>query len=172
LQQKLAEALRTDYADKWNADANKVASRVNAAAEDVAHYREWADQIVAVLVAAEAVNKDVDRINGSAADGEMRRLAKVDLAWAKNLLLPEFQHPDRKPLWPPPQPSLAAIYTGGMGVAAHPGADWASDEWQRRRVDAVRAEQNRQASFYETSTEAQEERQNTEERQRFSRRQP
>jgi hypothetical protein len=55
----------------------------------------WADQIVSVLVEAEEANKEVERVNGAAPDGEHRRLAKVDLVWAKNLVLPDSQHPDR-----------------------------------------------------------------------------
>jgi hypothetical protein len=91
---------------------------------------------------------------------------KVDLAHLKNLVLPDPEHPARN-LWPPPQPSLAEQYAASMGAPAHPGADWA--EWQRRRAEAVRAEQERLARYYEQAGRQQEARQNAEERARFGR---
>jgi hypothetical protein len=56
LQAKLAQALRSEYADKWSADANKVEAKVNAVAKQVARYCEWAELITAALLEAEAVN--------------------------------------------------------------------------------------------------------------------
>jgi hypothetical protein len=162
LQAKLATVLADEYSDRWHADANKVKTQVDAATEQVARYTEMADQIVAVLSEAEAVNQEVDRINGSAPDGDHRRIGKVDLTHLKDLLLPDPDNPGRN-LWPRPKPSIAETYAASMGSPAyHPGADWASDDWQRRRAEAARAEQRRMADYYETLTKQQEERQNRE----------
>jgi signal transduction histidine kinase len=159
--------LRSEHADKWSADANKVEAKVNAVAKQVARYCEWAELITAALLEAEAVNREVDRVNGCAPDGINRRIDKVELAQFKTLVLPDPQHPNRN-LWPAPKPSIAEIYAQGMAAPAHPGAAWASDEWQRRRAEAARAEQQRQAEYYANLTRQQEERQNREERERFA----
>lgn len=55
-----------------------------------------------------------------------------------------------------------------MGASAHPRASWASEDWQRRRAEAARAEQQRQAEHYASLTRQQEERINREERERFA----
>jgi hypothetical protein len=147
VEQRLAAALAAAYADRWNADANKVDGMADAAAEQLARYAEFAHQIVAALLEAEAANREVERVNGSAPDGVHRRVSKVDLTQFKTLVLPDPDHPGRN-LWPEPKPSVAEQYAASMGAPAHPGADWASDDWQRHRAEAARAEQQRQAEFY------------------------
>src|SRR5262245_53427041 len=169
LQEKHSEARRIESADRWHAIANKVEIAVDAVVEQLAHYRQWADQIVAVLREAEATNEQVARINGVVPDGIDRRVGKVDLAWAQNLVLPDPGRPDHN-LWPPPRPSFAESYAASMAVAPHPGADWARA--QAANADTIRERQRRQGEYYENLTREQEERQNREERERFSRRQP
>ena len=174
LRTRLAEALQADYADKWHADADKVDRLTNDVAEKLARsYRECTELMLAALYAAEDANKEVDRINGSAPDNEHRRLSRVDLDWAKNLVLPNFHHPapDHN-LWPPPRPSFGASYAATMVPAYDPrySADWAKA--QAARAEAIREQQRRQGEFYDRMTREQEARQNAEERERFSRRQP
>ena len=164
LQAKLAQVLQAEYADRWRADANKVAAMINAAAKQVARYREWADQIAAVLREAEIVNRELERVNHAAPDGVHERLCKLDLSHLKNLVLPDPEHPNCN-VWPPPQPSVAEMYAATMVAPAHPGADWASEVWQQRRVEAMRTEQQRQSEYYANLTKQQEERRNREEKE-------
>lgn len=95
MEQRLAAALAAAYADRWHADANKADGMADAAAEQLARYAECAQQIVAALVDAEAANREVERVNGSAPDDVHRRVEKVDLAHLKNLVLPDPDHPSR-----------------------------------------------------------------------------
>jgi hypothetical protein len=85
----------------------------------------------------------------------------------KNLVLPDPDRPSRN-LWPPRKPSVAEQYAATMAVPALPGANWASEDWQRLRAEAVRREQQRHAEYYRNLTKQQEARQNAEERERFA----
>src|SRR5262249_26960162 len=130
-------------------------------------YRQCTALLLPALHAAEDANRQAGRVNGSAPDNVHRRVTRVDLAWAKNLTLPDFDHPDRN-LWPPAQPSLAAIYAATMVPAYDPrySADWATA--QAARTEQIRVQQERQAEFMLRLTREQESRQNAEERARFA----
>ena len=66
----------------------------------------------------------------------------------ENCQLPDRQHSDRK-LWPPPQPSIAAAYAAMMTPVHDPAysANWHAVAERRR--EAVLAEQQRLADYYE-----------------------
>lgn len=164
LRAKLSEALRAEHEDRWNADANKVASKVDAAQQHLGRYSELAELIAVALAGCEYANREVERVNGSAPDGTHRRIDKIDLSPFKTLVLPDPARPGHA-LWPPPQPSLAAQYAATMAAPVHPGADWAAA--QEARAEAARAEQQRHADNLAYLTRLQEERVNREEREAF-----
>jgi hypothetical protein len=169
LREKLAEALHAEHCDKWNADASKVAARVEAAATELARYRELVEPIVAILVEVAAANKEVSRVNGCAPKGVHRRLDKINLAWAERLLLPDPADRNHD-LWPPPQPSIAVAFVQSMGAYWQGDPRQYSGEWWRvkqEQQEREREQQRRLAEYNEQRSREQTERQNREERERF-----
>jgi hypothetical protein len=77
LQAKQAAALRAEYHEKWLSKYRRVEAKRDAAAEKFARYPELAAEIRELLQSAEEVDREVSEVNGSAPDGEHRRLAKV-----------------------------------------------------------------------------------------------
>jgi len=129
-------------------------------------------RIVDLFSRAEAVDKEVSRINGSAPEGEHRRLRQTELVArglnnfsradppiAKAVQLPDWTNSETM-VWPPPQPSLAVQVAMSMTFSQHPGDHW----WQQReeRAEAMLEEQERVAAFYEAQARQREERENAE----------
>jgi hypothetical protein len=179
LRDKLAIALAVEQRDRWWESYRKVRQQRDEAAKLFERYPALADEIAALLVAAEQADKEVSRINGGAPDGEHRRLQSVELH-ARNLtrftrdqpslaataVIPRWDNSSRT-LWPQRSfGALAAEFAQGMVVPAHPGPRWSDPEvQQQRRAEAEQAQQ-RQADYYRRETELQEERINREERER------
>ncbi len=142
------------------------------AQEYAATYARLAAQFVDLFERIEAVDKKISRINGSAPSGEHRRLHQVELiargldnfnrsnpSITKAVPLPDWTNGE-KMIWPPPQPSLAVQVASSMTFGQHPGDHW----WQQReeRAQAMRAEQERVAAYYEEMARQREERENAE----------
>lgn len=167
LREKLTEALHAERCAAWHIDADKIDAMTDAVTDKLFRYVELADEIVTLLLEAESANREVDRVNGSAPDGELRRLTRVQLSHLQDLVLPAWDGSGHN-LWPQRgAPSLAQAYAeiSGMAVPAHPGADWAKA--MEARTEAIHAEQQRLADYYAKLTREQEERWHAEERQRF-----
>jgi hypothetical protein len=127
-----------------------------------------------LLIRAEEVDKEVSRINGSAPDGEHRRLLGVELtardlerfttanpSITQQLRLPAFDR-GAELAWPPPKPSMAVQVAASMIQRPHPGANWASE--REERAQAVREEHERVIAHYDAATRAREEREAAEDR--------
>jgi hypothetical protein len=169
LRERLADQVQAERCDKWQADASKVAARVEAAATQLKRYPELASQIVAILAEIEEANKEVSNINGRAPDGVHRRLGKIDLSHLSNLVLPDPAHPGRK-LWPV-ETSLAVAFVQAMGTAWSGDPRQHSAEWWKvkpEQQEREREQQQRQAEALRRMTVEQERRQNDEERERFA----
>jgi hypothetical protein len=165
---KIAFVERSQAIAKFSGDADVVEQWVAVVSKKVtATYTELAERMVAALREATAANAEADKINHSAPDSVNRRVGKVDLAWARNLILPDAQHPSRN-LWPPR--SSISLYTATEEMDAEDAQAMAKAR-QRALADAQRAEQERPqriASRYEQMTRQQEERWNREERERVA----
>ncbi len=179
LQDRLRAALAQDYADKWSADYQRVEAQRDAAAERFRRYPELVAELVDILHEAEAVDREVARVDIAAPEGEHRRLLGVELtsrglkdfsrsqpSIAKNISLPEWEASDRM-AWPPPRPSIAAAYAASITPPFDPrySADW----WKvsEQAAAARQRERERAARHYEDMTVQQEQRVNREERERF-----
>jgi hypothetical protein len=176
IQQKLAEALKADYEDKWKAEAGKVTAQVAAATAKLkgigVTYTDLATKLVEALREAKALNQEIDRINVAAPDNIKveQLIAEADLSVWDGLRLPDVVG-EGGLLWPPPQPrkpSLAASYAAMITPVHDPAysADWAKA--REARAEAIRAEQQRLADYYANQTRQQEARLNREERERFA----
>jgi hypothetical protein len=179
LQERLQQVQAAEYAARWEADFEEVEGRRNEMAQEyVATYPRLVAQFVDILHRAEAVDRDVSRVNGSAPAGEHRRLAEVELAArnlesfstanpsiAKMLQLPDFEHSARL-AWPPPTPSLAAQVAASMAsmIRPHPGANWASE--REGRTHELREEHERIIAHYDAAARAREEREAAEAQKR------
>ena len=182
LREKLSAALAAESHERWLADYRRGKEQLDEAAALFETYSEHAQAIVAMFALAEQVDREVSRINGTAPDGEHRRLRGVELE-ARNLEHFTRDNPSLastvelrswdnsgKTLWPlTSSGSFAAAFASSMMTAsAYSPADWSKPEYQAVR----RAEQeknNREiGENYQRMTEQQEERINAEERERFA----
>jgi len=170
LRERLSAALNAEQRDRWLEDYRRVKAQRDEAVAAFKHYPSLAEKIVHLFATAAAVDREVSRVNGSAPDGEHRRLKEVELkarnvesfsrdnpSIAKAVQLPDWGD-SAKMVWPPPQPSLAVQVATSMTYGSHPGGDW----WQQReeRAQAMREEQERVAAFYEAQVRRREEREN------------
>ncbi len=149
LQARYQEVLAAEAHARWEADYESVNAQVQQAAHKWTKYRKLAAQMVET-VDTEAIDAEVSRVNGSAPDGEHRRLRGVELtargldafsvenpSIAKALQLPDFEH-SRHMAWPRPEVPLGVRMALSMSVPPHPGDDWASTAAQ----DNVRRAEN------------------------------
>jgi hypothetical protein len=180
LQQRLNELRAAEHVARWEPDFRQVeAKRDELAQEYAATYPRLAAQFVDLFSRAEAVDREVSRINGSAPSGEHRRLRQVELvarglkgftrgepSITNELSLPDWDQPT-KLVWPPPQVPLAVQVAASMIQRPHPGANWASE--REERTAALRAEQERVAAYYEEMARQREERENAEAQERARR---
>lgn len=137
------KALAAEARAVWESEYKVTKDKINAAAKKWARYPALIDELIGIINTAE-LDREVSRVNGTAPDGEDRRLRGVELtardldgftrdipSIAENLQLPEFEK-SRRMAWPPPKPSLAAMYATSMTAAqaqADPRrytADWAA----------------------------------------------
>ena len=160
LQARLSEVKAAEYAARWESDFRQVeARRDELANEYAATYPRLVAQLVDLFECIEAVDKEVSRINGSAPSGEHRRLRQVELIArgldnfnranppiTKAVQLPDWTNSE-KMAWPPPQPSLAAVFALSMVPSHDPRytADWAAalekDNARRAATEARWAEE-------------------------------
>jgi hypothetical protein len=173
LQARLTELHAAEYAARWEPDFEQVQAQRDELAQGYAElYPKLAGQLVDLFERIEAVDKEVSRVNGSAPEGEHRRLrqtelvargfdnfSRVDPPITKAVQLPDWANSE-KMVWPPPKPSLAVQVATSMTYGSQPGANW----WQesKDRAQAMRAEQERVAAFYEAQARRREERENAE----------
>ena len=160
LQERLQQVQAAEYAARWEADFEEVEGRRNEMAQEyAATYPKLVAQLVDILHRAEAVDRDVSRVNGSAAAGERRRLTEVELAArniecfstanpsiAKMLQLPDFER-SAQLAWPPPKPSMAVQVATSMTYGSHPSANW----WEESKesAQAMREDHERVIAHYD-----------------------
>jgi hypothetical protein len=141
LQARLTELQAAEYAARWEPDFEQVEGRRNELAQGYAElYPKLAGQLVDLFERIEAVDKEVSRVNGLAPEGEHRRLRQTELVArgldnfsradppiTKAVQLPDWTNSE-KMVWPPPQPSLAAVLAMSMVPSHDPRytADWAA----------------------------------------------
>jgi hypothetical protein len=141
LQQRLNELRAAEHVARWEPDFRQVeAKRDELAQEYAATYPNFVAQVVDLFSRSEAVDREVSRINGSAPPGEHHRLRQVELVArglnnfsradppiTKAVQLPDWTNGE-KMVWPPPQPSLAAVFAMSMVPSHDPRytADWAA----------------------------------------------
>jgi hypothetical protein len=77
LRDRLSAVLNTEAHDHWREDYRRVKAQRDQAANVFAEYPELATRLIEIFRAAQAVDKEVDRVNWSAPDGEHRRLIGV-----------------------------------------------------------------------------------------------
>jgi hypothetical protein len=147
------------------------AKRDELAEEYAATYPKFVAQVVDLFSRAEAVDREVSRINGSAPSGEHRlrqvelvargldNFSRADPPITKAVQLPDWLNSE-KLAWPPPQPSLAVLVASSMTFSQHPGDNWWRQDEERKA--ALRAEQERVAAYYEQMARQREERENAE----------
>ena len=157
LQARLTDVQAAEYAARWEPDFEGVQARRDKLAQEyAATYPKLVAQLVDLFGRAQAVDKEISRINGSAPTGEHRRLLGVELtardlecfttanpSIALAVQLPDFER-SAVLAWPPPTPSLAAHVAASMIHRPHPGGDW----WQE---SAERACARRGESAYVTA---------------------
>jgi predicted transcriptional regulator len=81
LEQRLQQVEAAEYAARWQLDFDQVAAKRDELASKYAElYPKLTAELVDLFHRAEAVNKEVSRVNGSAPAGEHRRLGEVELA--------------------------------------------------------------------------------------------
>jgi hypothetical protein len=181
LRDKLAGALRSEEHERWLSDFSRVRQQRDDAVSLFRDYQQHAEAIAHMFALAEQVDKEVSRINGSAPDGEHRRLRSVELE-ARNLEHFTRDNPSLastvelrawdnsgKTLWPlTSSGSFAAAFASSMTAPAYSPADWSKPEYQAQRR-AEKEKNNREiGKNYQRMTEQQEDRINAEERERFA----
>jgi hypothetical protein len=153
LEARWAQVAAAEDAAKWEADyESRKAERDALAREFPQLYSELSDRLANFFHRVAAVDKECERVNGTASAGEHRRLLGVELT-ARNLdnfshsnpsiidavRLPTFEQSDRM-AWPLPQIPLAAILAASMTPPHDPrfSANWAAarDQDKARRADA------------------------------------
>ena len=170
LRDRLREVQATEYAAAWEPEFKLVeAQRNELAKEFTSTYPKVVGQLIDLLRRTEECDREVGRINGSAPDGDGRRLRGVELtargldnfnvanpSIPGRLQLPDWERSERM-AWPPPQVFVAAAtppfqFPGG-------GAWWEN----RDKLAALQdAEQARVDDYYEAQERAREEREEAE----------
>ena len=164
LQQLLSDVRARKIFEAWAADFDKVkAGRDALAAELAERYPAIVAELVDYMLRIAAVDREVDRVNGSRplnASGGLKGVEAaargVDgfgpnglLSLMTELKLPKFFADDDRYQysWPPPQPSLAAQMASAPVPRGIAGPDWhlLIDERDRQR----REESERLSAFYE-----------------------
>jgi hypothetical protein len=125
----------------WEAEYETIKAKVEEAARKWDNYPTLVATLIDILDTA-AIEKEVPRINGSAPDGEQRRLRSVELtargldgfsadtpSITKAVQLPMFERSDHM-AWPPPKLSLAAEFAVAtmqpQGDSRRYTSDWAA----------------------------------------------
>jgi hypothetical protein len=138
LQQQLSAALAADYHERWDARYRLVEAERDRAAERFRRYPALVAELIEILNTAAAVDRECSALNGSAPDGERRRLKGVELTargldrfsiaqptLAQGLRLPDWQASELT-LWPRSERLDPALF------AAPPYDERFSPEWYRR----------------------------------------
>jgi len=168
LQSRYQEAEASEFLSRWQADRDRVEVRRDKAAAEFSKSRELIERLAAIFSNAEAVDRDVSRINISAPSGQ-RHLQQVELI-ARSLA--SFNSSDRsiaasttllgfdgKTAWPPRQQGLGVAMAQAMVTSAHDARY--SDNWhgaadaQQRRLSR---EQQRLAAWHKEEERLQQER--------------
>jgi hypothetical protein len=130
LQERLKQAREREYTAAWREDFERVEAKRDALVEELREeYLAAVAKLIDILSRIPAIDKDIDRINGSAPPGVSDRLLGVEqkargvkgfgvsgawepnglLSLAADLKLPKFEADGNRYQysWPPPQPNLA-----------------------------------------------------------------
>jgi len=173
LDARLQQVEAEEYAASWEPEFQRVqALRDELAREYAAKYPALMAELIDLFRRAEAIDKEVSRVNGSAPYGEHRRLLEVELTArglkeftrdnppiAPAVQLPEFEFSGRM-AWPVPTTPWAAQFAASMVRSHHPGVHWAAAV--ESRAVARREETARVAAFYQGEAKRHEERENAE----------
>jgi hypothetical protein len=178
----LSAALAAEQKDRWWANYKKVKAQLDEAVLLFHDYREHAEAIVQMFSLAAEVDRTISHLNETAPDGIDRRLRPVELtarcmtafsrdnpSLAANTVLPRWDASART-LWPAkPATSLAAEVAGSMLAPPHPyPGGWGDPIERERRREAVEREQARSAAFHESAARDEEDRKNSEEREKLT----
>jgi hypothetical protein len=147
LQERLQQVQEAEYAARWAAEFEQVEGRRNELAQEfAATYPRLVGQLVDLFSRAEAVDKEVSRVNGSAPAGVRRRLAEVELAArdlesfsttdpsiAKAVQLPDWGD-SAKMAWPPPRPFVTAWFAPAAVDRRYSAEWWKGAEEEARAL--------------------------------------
>jgi hypothetical protein len=181
LQQRYGEVADAEYEKAWAEDARRVEAMRDAMADELREsYLAAVAKLVDVLSRIPAIDREVDRINGSAPSGISDRLLKVEqkargvnhfgvsgawqpnglLALATDLKLPKFEDDGNsyQYAWPPRQPTMAEQMI--FAVPSSPVGVW--HEWLAERDRRALEENRRQIAEAEQRQREFEERQRKE----------
>jgi hypothetical protein len=183
LQERLAHARAAEYCERWVADYQRVAAQRDALAQELADtYPVLVRQLCDLFQRLSSCDREVARVNSAAPGSEARRLRGAELV-ARGLeafsqdrpsISERLQLPDPNNsaalVWPVAQQSLGVAMAESM-VAASGNYDprrFTNRWWEVQEEDTKQRQVASQqlADWYQQQTEAQEARQNREERQR------
>jgi hypothetical protein len=167
LQARLADVQAAEYAARWEPDFEQVQARRDELAQEYATtYPRLLAQLVDLFGRAQAVDKEISRINGSAPTGEHRRLLGVELtardlecfttanpSIALAVQLPDFER-SAVLAWPPPKPSMAVQVATSMTYGSHPSANWWEES--KERAQAMREDHERVIAYYDAMAQQRE----------------
>jgi hypothetical protein len=178
LKEMLSAALATEQRDRWWSNYKKVKAQLDEAVLLFHDYREHAQAIVDMFSLAAEVDREVSRINGSAPDGEHRRLRSVELtartmtgftrdnpALASTTALPDWNHSARN-LWPARPSTTLAVMAAGMNVP-HPGGAWSTPEVLAEKRAQAEKENAQMAAYHDQAAKDEQDRINRQEVERF-----
>ncbi len=149
LRQRITEMEEAEYAARWEVDFETVKAERDAAAKEMCeHYPKVVAELIDLFRRILTIDEECSRVNGTAPDGEFRRLRGVELA-ARGLesfsvsnpaitgavKLPEWKDSDRL-AWPPPKTPLGVLVAAAMTPPqdAQFTANWAA----AREQDMIR----------------------------------
>jgi hypothetical protein len=178
LEDHLRSAVRSENRRRGLAHFRRVEVKLKDAAEKFAvAYPEIVDKLIALFKMAKAVDQEVDSANASATGDE--RLVHVEVLArnlpegrftreqpeiALNCVLPDFEQ-SSKQAWPPPRVPIGVLVAASMAPSYSPAR---TDQWatvRGERDEAIKADQQRVAEFYDRAAKEREEREAREARE-------
>jgi len=177
LEVRYQEVVAQEYLAKWRARYEALKpERDSLAAEFRDVYPEFETKIIDLFARMAANDEEISRLHRERPAGVALQLLEAELvardlenfsnaspSIAKTLQLPTFK-PGQRLAWPRPQVPLAVQVAASMVHRSHTGANWASE--REERTAALRAEQERVASYYEDMARQREEREAAEAQKR------
>lgn len=154
IEQRLREVLQGEYAERWLEDYQRTEAACDKLAAELREtYPAAVAKLIELYQRMEACDRESDRVNSQAPDGEDRRLHGVELtardleafsrsqpSILKSMVLPEWENSEHN-AWPPQQPPMAAHFAASPFDPRINQGRWhevLAERDQQQREDAVR----------------------------------